>query len=236
MTDYTTHPHKRGHTHRHCREDALSEREFELLFEAAQRIEDYRGLETRFVIVAAGRLGLRAGEIAHCRESWVDWRESMVSIPAHQPCSKGRDGGICGTCRQHVTQCAEYNDLDMADLKADWWRPKTQAAVRGVPFDWNPRVVLTIERFFDRFDAWNRSQNAVNRRLKTAAERADGLDKANIYPHALRATAASYQASHGLGPTALTSMMGWADISTAQIYIARSDENTRRAVHAVHSR
>lgn len=200
-------------------------------------MDDYRGLESQFVVVMAGRLGLRAGEITHCRESWVNWRKSLVEVPAHQPCTKGKDGGICGTCLQHKRQCANYNDgISLDDLDGEWWRPKTAAAVRGIPFDWNPRIKLTVERFFERFDRFDRSQTAVNRRLKRAASRVDELDESDVYPHALRATAASYQASHGLEPNALTSMMGWVDLKTAQVYISRSDENTRRAVRAVHSR
>lgn len=236
-TSYPGH-HKRGHTTvQHSRDDALTEREFELLFEGARRIDGYRGVEARFIVAVAGRLGLRAGEIAHCRSDWINWRESMLEIPPHQPCTKGRDGGRCGTCRQQIDQCVEYNaDVERAEIADDWWRPKTAAAVRGVPFDWAPRVELMIERFFREFDRFKHSQTAIGRRVKTAAERADELSSDDIYPHALRATAASYQASRGLDPNALTSMMGWANLSTAQVYISRSDENTRRAVRAVHSR
>lgn len=235
---YPSH-HKRGHTSdiRHCREDALTEREYELLLEGAREMDGYRGVEARFIIAVAGRLGLRAGEIAHMRESWVDWRQTMLQIPAHQPCEKGRGGGICGICRQQKRQCANHNDgISLADLDGDWWRPKTGAAVRGVPFDWDPRVQLVIERFFDQFDRFSRSQTAINRRVTRAAEHADGIDSDNVYPHALRASAASYHASRGLGPNALTSMMGWASLTTAQVYISRSDENTQRAVRSVHSR
>lgn len=229
--------HKRGSTIRHCRADALSEREYEQLYEGAQQMDDYRGLEARFIVVVAGRLGLRAGEIAHCRESWIDWRQDMIQVPSHQSCEKGRNGGHCGTCEQHIEQCVRYNDgVAYEEIVDEWWRPKTAAAVRGVPFDWAPRVQLAVERFFDRFDRFDRSQTAINRRVTRAAEHANALDPDDVYPHALRATAATYQASRGLGPNALTSMMGWADLSTAQIYISRSDENTRRAVRAVHSR
>jgi integrase len=228
--------HKGGSQVKHSREDSLSEREFERLYEGAQEMPDYRGLEAQFCVLVAGRLGFRAGEIAHLRESWLDWQGSLIEIPAHQPCISGRDGGRCGMCEQQIDQCVDYHPgLSRQEIEGEWWRPKTSAAVRGVPWDWSPRVGLIIERFFDRFDRYDRSQSSIGRRLKTAAENA-GLNPAEVYPHALRATAASYQASRGLGPTALTSMMGWVDLSTAQCYIARSAQNTRRAVRAAHSR
>jgi len=67
---------------RHSRERVLSEREFERLLQAVERIDDswYRTV-TRFVTVAAGRLGMRAGEIAHMHEDWVDFRAGIIDIP-----------------------------------------------------------------------------------------------------------------------------------------------------------
>lgn len=230
--------HKRGHGNqvRHSKQDALSEREFEMLVEGAQRMDGYQGIEARFIVFVAGRLGLRAGEITHLRRDWVDFREKMVNIPGHISCDKGRDGGLCGHCRQQIRQCCEHNDLQWEDVADNWWRPKTEAAVRGVPWDFSPRADLAIERFFDRFDRFGRSYSAIGRRVERAAELADGLDPDDVYPHALRSSAATFQVSRGLKAHALTSMMGWANLATAQVYISRSDQNTRRAVRAAHSR
>lgn len=230
------HHHKRVSSVTHSKEHALDEREFELLWEGAHQMDDYQGLEARFIVQVAGRLGLRAGEIAHMRESWVDWREMRIEIPAHQKCRKGKDNDICGSCRQQMQQCVRVNeDVAWEDIEDRWWRPKTEAAVRGVPFDWEPRAELVIDRFFDRFDRFERSYTAIGRRVKRAAEHARELDPDDVYPHCLRSTAATLLAGKGLSAHALCSMFGWVSMSTAEVYLARSDTNTQRAVRAVNS-
>jgi integrase len=85
---------------RHSKERVLSEREFERLLQAIERIDDpwYREV-TRFIVIVSGRLGLRAGEIAHMHEDWVDFREGIITIPDQHDCTKGEDGGPCGYCR-----------------------------------------------------------------------------------------------------------------------------------------
>jgi integrase len=227
--------HRRTQSVTHSKDDALSEREFECLVEGAQKMDDYQGTEARFIVMAAGRLGLRAGEIAHMTSDWINWRDQRIEVPAHQPCDQGRDGGLCGHCRQLVEQCATYNDKEESAIAANWWRPKTEAAVRGVPFGWCPRAEIEIERFFERFDRFERSFTAIGRRVTRAAEHAPTLEPDDVYPHALRATAATLQAGKGLSASALCNMFGWVNLSTAQVYIQRSDENTQRAVRSAHS-
>lgn len=220
----------------HSKEDALSEREFELLWEGANKMDGYRGTEARFIVLVGGRLGLRAGEVAHFLDSWVNRREKLVEIPGHQECTKGKDGGRCGYCRQQIKQCVEYNGVEWEEVAGHWWRPKTEAGIRGVPYDFEPRAELAIERFLDEFDRFERSYTAIGRRVKRAAECAPELDPDDIYPHALRATAATYHVGRGLQAHPLASLMGWSNLSTAEAYIQRSDENTRRAVRSTHNR
>jgi integrase len=89
---------------RHTKEDALSEREWELLWEGAQSLEAPYDLDAQLVVMAGGRLGLRAGEIAHLCEDWIDWQTDTIQIPHHDSCDFGRDGGICGYCRRCARQ------------------------------------------------------------------------------------------------------------------------------------
>jgi len=220
----------------HSKEDALSEREFEFLYEGAERMNGYRGTEARFIVMIAGRLGLRAGEIAHLTRDWLDKREKMIEIPGHLECTKGKDRGMCGYCRQQIKQCVEHNDLEWNEVAHHWWRPKTEAGIRGVPYDFEPRAELAIERFFNEFDGFEHSYTAVSRRVKRAAECAPEINPEDIYCHALRATAATYHVSRGLKSHPLTALMGWSNLSTAEAYIARSPENTRRAVRSTHNR
>lgn len=216
----------------HSKEDALTDRQFELLLEATYDMGSYQGLEARFIILAAGRLGLRAGEITHMRESWLDRRRNMIVVPPHQDCEKGKDGGIGGYCQQQAEQRLNHNpEMCLEEALAHSWEPKTSAAAREVPFDAHPRAELVVERYFDRFDRFQVSRSTLGRRVKKAAD-ISGLD-GRIYAHCLRATAASYFAARGLDVVALQSMFGWASLQTAHAYIRRSGENTARAIRDI---
>jgi len=223
-----------GTTVHHSKADALDDREFELLLEGAEQLKDYFALEAKFVILVAGRLGLRAGEICHMKEEWIDSRRRMIEIPPLQHCDMGEDGGICGSCEQAAKQKAKHNEkITLEQARASMWSPKTDAAAREVPFDATPRAELVVERYFDRFDRFQTSQTGVNRRVNSAAEEARELDPADVRPHGLRATAATRYAARGLDVIALQSMFGWSQLSTAQSYIRRSGENTARAIRDI---
>lgn len=224
--------HERSTATRHSKEDALDERGFELLLEGARRLDDYFSLQARFVILVCGRLGLRVGELAHIREGWVNWRDQVIEIPRYQACDKGRGGGICGQCAQSARQMADLTEeRDLADMKARMWGPKTDEAVREVPFDVDARSELVVERFFDRWGRWPLSQQVCGRRVKRSAEASDELKRGDVYAHCLRATAASHWAARGLDVLHLQSMFGWAQPSTARCYVTSSTEATRRALH-----
>lgn len=225
---------------RHAKDDALDPIDYQLLLEGARQLDAYQGQQARFAILLAGRLGMRRGEITHLRESWVDWRRSMICVPRREPCGKGRNGGPCGDCKQkaqqYVDHAPEDEPLTMAQALSMRWEPKTSAASREIPFDFDPRVQLAIERFFERYDRWPLSYAVVGRRITAAAEQAVGLDPDGVYGHALRASAATYHGDRGLDTIPLKALMGWSDMSTAQSYIASSGRNTQRALNAVHAR
>lgn len=216
---------------RHSKEDALSDHEFELLYEAAQRLPDeYYSLQCKFVVIVAGRLGLRVGELSHMTKEWVDWDEKMIRIPRHENCD-------CGSCRQHAQQKEDHNEhLDFDTAMDKRWHPKTEAAIREVPFGFSARIEVVIERFFDRFDEYPNSYQTVGRRLQRVADNCDDVDGENLYPHALRATAASYHAGRGLSVTPLQSMMGWCDLETPMKYVKQSGKNTARELEGIHNR
>lgn len=216
---------------RHTKEDALDTRAFEQLLEATYRLDEYYGLQCRFVVLVAGRLGMRAGEIAHMKADWVDWRRSLIDIPRHQPCQDGRDGSHCGYCTRKARQKTRHGDEPtLGEAKRSMWSPKTKAAAREIPLDAAPRAEIVIEQFFERFGEWPHTRQSINRRVNRAAEMADGVDAESVYPHALRATAASRFSASGLDVFALKSVMGWSCLSTAQCYISSSGERTARAI------
>ena len=218
---------------RHVHEDALDDDEFEKLLAGAKRLDPPWNLEAMFVVLVTGRLGLRIGEVAHARRSWVNFENGLLSIPSVEPCSKGRDGGLCGYCRRQTRRIADReDDVDVGELRADYWQPKTPAAERAVPFEFDERVENIVEAFFEAFVEWPYSVHTARRRVSFAAAVASLAQR--IYPHCLRATAASAHAYRGLTVPALQAMMGWAQIDTAEKYIRLSGGRTKAALDEVY--
>lgn len=218
------------------REKSLGERKFELLLEGARRIDDpERGSEAYVIILIGGRLGLRPGEITHLSSSWVDWQRQIIRIPEHDPCEKGRNGGICGYCRQAVEQRIKHGaEESFEELSSRYWLPKTTAAVRAVPFHFSPRVGVALELLLGDDGAWPYSFSTLQRRVNTAIGHAPELKADATSPHGLRATAASYHAGQGLDLPALQAMFGWEDITTARQYLNINGEMTKRALSMAH--
>ncbi|WP_254838047.1 tyrosine-type recombinase/integrase [Natronomonas marina] len=220
--------HRKALTTRHSHEDVLNDREFELLLEACGELPAPRDFEARVICLLGGRLGLRAGEIAHLQTDWIDWNRNLLQIPKHEPCE-------CGYCKRQASQEAAHNDeLSEADAVAARWHPKTVASARSLPFDPSLRIELCLERFADRYDEFPKSRSTINRRVQAAAEGA-GLS-GRVDPHCLRATAASHHAYKGVAPVPLQALMGWSDLATAQKYIRISGTATADALRRVHHR
>jgi integrase len=209
---------------RHSHQDALNERQYQRLLDAVDDVKPKFRQECRFALVALGRLGLRAGELTHLREEWIDWDRSLIHIPMHEDCS-------CGYCRARAKEEAETNDSTIEEMMTQRWHPKTHHASRAVPFDFDDEVHDVVTGFFFHHDGWPASRVAVNRRVSRAADAA-GVD---VYPHALRATAATLHAYRGVPAVALQSMMGWADLNTAQKYLRLSGGATQNALNDAYS-
>lgn len=257
---------------RHSREDALEPREFEYLVRATHRMKPDQELEGRFALYAAGKLGLRGGEIAHVCEEWINWTERRIEIPEHDNCTKGkRPGEVCGYCRRRALEEMETNNISMdeavAAIQAEYsdevleelgesgirqaahdlqeevniseeealsrrWKPKTPQSSRHVPFDFDVRVQMCVEDFFDEYSSWQKSKSTLNRRINRIAELCE--KEIEIYPHALRATAASTHASREVSAYSLMSIMGWNDIGTARSYINSNSTQAAREIRSKH--
>lgn len=127
------------------KEFAVTDREFELLLEGASRIpDDDQSLQSRFVILVGGRLGLRAGEITHMTEDWIDWRRRRIAIPRHHDCDKGRDDGICGYCDQQAAQMVEYNAIDVPEARLDLLEA---GAIEGFRPDTKRQLIVAHQRY-----------------------------------------------------------------------------------------
>lgn len=252
---------------RYSREDALSERQFVLLYEAAEKLDEEKKIQSRFILMCAGRLGMRGGEIAHINKSWVNVYSNLIEIPKYDRCTHGKyDGEICGYCRNRAKDYLsthniskeeamieveeEFGDsinmkakeeiiskklsdnLSLSDVEDEWWQPKTPAAVRSIPYDFQVRLQMTIERFFEMYDEFPISKSSLNRRVEKLVDISE-VEK-RVYPHSLRATAATTHASRNVSPYALMSIMGWRDMETARTYISASDESAAIEVRSKH--
>jgi integrase len=68
-------------------DEALRAPTFRRLYLGALAIEnEERRLKACYIILLAGRLGLRTGEIQHARAEWIDWDRGEIAIPRHDPC------------------------------------------------------------------------------------------------------------------------------------------------------
>lgn len=220
---------------RYSADDRLEPRAYEHLLRGALELDPEFSIQAELAILAAGRLGMRSGEIAHLREEWIDWRDQKIHVPHHEPCTKGRDGGVCGHCRQLGKQKVDADpSRDLDGVLARMWQPKTDAASRAIPFGHDARTELALDRFFDRYDAWPISHNGVGRRIKRAARSARELDADEIYAHCLRATAATFHAGRGLSAIHLQALMGWKQLDTAQHYVRMSGDAVASALERTH--
>lgn len=218
---------------RNSHQDSITVEQFERLLEAARDLPAPYGEECEYVLLAAGRLGMRAGELCHLRPSWINTERSQVEIPAHDPCTKGDHDTICGYCSKQAVLAASNNaDLALLDAMGERWEPKTKHAIRAIPYDFDEELATRFEEL--ALDGgYQKSRVSVNRRVDRVAEAA-GMNPDNLYPHALRATAATHHAYRGLPATALQSLMGWADISVANKYVRLSGEQTAKALRATY--
>ena len=230
-----------GDTVRHSKQDALSEIELEYLLEGSRDLDFnyYYEPDPEFVIYTLGKLGLRRGEIAHMKESWIDYSRKMITIPEHEKCKKGKHGEVCGYCKQLARQRVEHSEELSLKEALEWmWVPKTQAAAREIYYGFDPRLELYIKRYFDNphYNKVEVGANGIHRRVKRAAKNAPNLTPENLSPHKLRATAATFHAGRGLETLALMQFFGWADPSTAEVYISRNGQNTANQLNAIHNR
>lgn len=84
-------------------DEALRQTSFRRLYLGALQIDDSeRRLKACYIILLAGRLGLRTGEIQHVREAWIDWKRGEIAIPRHDPCA-------CTNCWVRAKQKAANN-------------------------------------------------------------------------------------------------------------------------------
>ena len=214
---------------RHSHQDALDDASYERLVQATDQLDEPFQTECLAILVFAGRLGLRAGEIAHLDRSWLNTERNVIEIPSHDPCRDGMDGHVCGYCRKRARETVEATGIPLEKALEMRWEPKTAKGARAVPYDFDPFVQIVVEEFFEQYQRWPRSRVSLNRRVDRL-KAASGYE-GRLYPHALRSTAATRLAYKGVPAAALQAMFGWHDISVAQKYIRLSGQATSKALN-----
>jgi len=140
---------------------------------------------------------------------------------------------------------------EMASMRSEWldfhrglikipgidritkWKPKSAAGERTIPaLDMSPDGWEAIRRYMTAHDRIDISRQTIYRRIVKLAKAA----KINrrVYPHALRATAATEAAYRISNPNILCDIFGWSDLKTAQIYIKRAGGRAQEAVRAAY--
>ena len=160
----------------------------------------------RVIVGLLAYMGLRAGELAHFKPSWI--KEETIVIPRRQDCT-----------------CMECSDRGH-------WKPKTKAGARtlAIPPFLKPFLFEFCHGYpnglgLTRFGIWHRVK-----RLLEKAKCPVG------HCHSLRATAATTLASKGFTSVELCQYMGWSRISVAESYvrIAEAKQSTAKKIQQIY--
>jgi len=191
--------------------EAPSFREFRAMYEAAENSVDekYRS-ECKFLLTIMGKLGLRPGEACHISEDWVDFDEKIIEIPEFDKCTYGKDGGVCGYCKDRAESHANHNDeITYEEAEELWWQPANEQAQRQVRYDWLDDGGEVIEEFFEENEEYTPSRSSINRRVDRIAESTPIIDKDDVNPKALRGHAAIKLANDGLSVIKIREILGY---------------------------
>jgi len=108
------------------------------------------------------------------------------------------------------------------------WKPKTKKSQRTIPYRHNTRLDTLITKYFTTHEQIGTTRQTINRTIKRIAKQASIPH--NVYPHALRSTAAQRFADAGLDTQNLRSIMGWAQLQTAEAYVEASGRKAEQAL------
>lgn len=194
--------------------DVVELSQYREMLRVAARIDNRKeSITIFFLLVAMGRLGMRVGEVIHMEESWYDPERAVISVPPHLSCD-------CGLCSHYARQYAKRHDLEFEDVLEEYWKVK-DGSDRDIHVP-TRRDRLIIELYFDTVPYTTISYSTVNRRLKKLAELTDGVAPDRVYPHMLRATAATHLLWSGFRPPTLDQQFGWQDEKTKERYAQKT--------------
>lgn len=167
-------------------------------------------LRERFIVACLLFAGLRVGELVHLNRHWIDWDNDTITVPQTQHCG-------CKECQ---------NKRDGV------WKPKSSASSRT--FKVHPQLKPVLEEYLAGHDRLGITRCRVWQIIKTLAEKARILH--NVYPHAMRATAATELAHWGISSVALQYTFGWARLRSAEAYVKSDMKRAMAETEEIYSR
>lgn len=200
-----------------ARDHMPSKEEFEKLLKACELTD--HPLLYRFIVLMTGIIGMRIGEVGHIKETWVDFVREIINIPSHEPCNCDYCRNILKKTRKKRTGKKKKNTKTFEEELKEYWKPKTPAGVRSIPFGFNREVKEVLQEVMTKYEECPWSPKQIERRFRYLRDLA-GMP--HIHAHALRAYAATNFAYAGINAATLQTIMGWDDIETAVKYIRRS--------------
>ncbi len=179
---------------RSSREDIINPYEERLLLANCNDLMD--NIAVRFPLY----LGLRLGEIQHCKLGWFEQREKLLSLPTRQICDCAK-GSPCYECRKY---------------RGGIWSPKTAAGIRVL------LVPPTVEPYLLQIgNGLNCSRQCLEVRFRKIKRRA-GLGYKSLYLHAISGTYATRLAESDISSISMMSLMGWDTLQSSEAYVKSS--------------
>ncbi|RLM53175.1 hypothetical protein DVK02_14900 [Halobellus sp. Atlit-31R] len=173
----------------------------------------------------------RRRALEHVKANNLSIEDAVAALRHALPESELAQLGEDDLLQEAIDLRKEVN-VTMKEAREERWKPKTVEGSREIPYDFDVRCEMVLDEFFEVHDQWPKSKATLNRRIDEVAEAAGISD--NVYPHCLRATAASVHASRDVSAYSLMSIMGWADIATARAYIQANSEQANREIRSKH--
>lgn len=143
--------------------------------------------------------GMRASELSHLQEDWIDYQEELIRVPASSIC---------------LRSCCDNE-----------WTPKTEAGARTIPvredlIELNTDVWGSIRDVFKWRSNIRTSRQTIGNRIDRIESETD--IKKPVTPHVLRHTYGTLLAERGASVEYIKQTMGHARLSSADTYIQYS--------------
>lgn len=203
-----------------------------------------------------GILGMRIGEAVHMTKAWLDPEHQHVKIPFSQACTED-----CSDCHRQRRYWTKYSNEEPAGYAIEpdtqeripyyapdgYWYAKTKRAQRTIPVkqvqEAYAKLIIgedvDIQNVWEYlvwwFDTFDDTPPLMGRVMgwKVVKNIGRQIDRPDLYPHALRATAATNLARVGLRETDLCTLMGWRHFQTASVYIRLAGTDVSVALERV---